>query len=212
VRPPLGVAPPGKPAASGAPQAEGKPSFTNEPAALECESRILLQLELSRPRLASIRSTGDLARLPRALLRQAHASCTCNATGTPPDWHPAPSHRVKYIGLRRSRDVSVCRARRDLGSARPPLTTAPSAALLLFHIGAPPRRHLHQQGGIVTDMVGKYDPNERDPSMTMLRIATRDWDTAKLEAGCKLLNEGIGLNKAARQVGICPSATPCCGP
>lgn len=63
-----------------------------------------------------------------------------------------------------------------------------------------PCRVLHEQGGIVTDMVGEYNPNKRDPSATMMRIATLDWETEKLDEGCRMLDEGIGLKQAARRV------------
>lgn len=48
-------------------------------------------------------------------------------------------------------------------------------------------------------MLGAYDPETRDPSNTQLRIAAKQvWDEDKLEHGCRLLNEGVGKDRAAR--------------
>jgi hypothetical protein len=64
-------------------------------------------------------------------------------------------------------------------------------------------RQIHSQGGTVTQMIGAYNPNERDPSHSMLRIATREWDTDRLEEGCRLVEQGMSERLAARQVCLC---------
>ena len=60
-------------------------------------------------------------------------------------------------------------------------------------------RQLHQQSGL-DEVFGEYNPEERDPSASMLRIEGRRWDEAKLERGCQMMSEGIGLKVAARDV------------
>lgn len=52
-------------------------------------------------------------------------------------------------------------------------------------------------------MLHAYNPEERDPSHTQLRIASKQaWDEDRLEAGCQMLNEGIGRKKAAQRAGV----------
>lgn len=57
--------------------------------------------------------------------------------------------------------------------------------------------HEHEQ---VADMVGHYNPNVADPSRAMMNVAVREWDSDKLDHGCQLLQSGMGLKVAAREV------------
>jgi hypothetical protein len=68
-------------------------------------------------------------------------------------------------------------------------------------------RQLHQQRQIQElDILHEYNPNERDPSHTQLRIAAKQaWDEDKLEEGCKMLNQNIGFKTAARRAGVLQS-------
>jgi hypothetical protein len=64
-------------------------------------------------------------------------------------------------------------------------------------------RQLHAASADVAEMVGEYNPHERDPSASMLRIAGRGWNEENLERGCEMLNRGIGLKTAAKDVRRC---------
>lgn len=65
-------------------------------------------------------------------------------------------------------------------------------------------RQLHNQKQIQDlGILHDYNPQEKDPSHTQLRIAAKQaWDEDKLEIGCKLLNEGKGQKFAARTAGV----------
>ena len=65
-------------------------------------------------------------------------------------------------------------------------------------------RQLHNQKHVQElGLLREYDPEERDPSHTQLRIAMRQvWCEEKLEKGCEMLNRGIGQKTAAREAGV----------
>lgn len=62
-----------------------------------------------------------------------------------------------------------------------------------------PCRELHAQDD-VKHLFNDYKPDVRDPSNTMIRIATRDFDPDRMRRACKLMDSGVGLQRAAKEV------------
>lgn len=60
-------------------------------------------------------------------------------------------------------------------------------------------RELHAQED-VKHLFSDYKPDVRDPSNTMIRIATRDFDPERMKRACKLMDRNWGLQRAAKEV------------
>jgi hypothetical protein len=52
----------------------------------------------------------------------------------------------------------------------------------------------------LAERIGEYDPDAPDVADAHLSVMRREWDDARLKDGCELLNQGVSLKNAARQV------------